>query len=136
MVGNPFNLRKALSLTFPQFRYGFANAVSESEARELYERWTIPSPCRPVFQAAMANLAGTATQVDTGNAARGPLLITGGEKDHQVPPVLGRASLAKYPSSLDTEFKLFEGRGHSLIVDSGWQDIARYSLTWLQSKGF
>jgi len=135
VLGNPFNLKKALSLSFEQFRYGFANAVPEEEARELYERWTIPAPARPLFQAATATFAGSETKVNTGNTTRGPLLITGGEKDHIAPPILGQASLKKYNSSVITEFKLFEGRGHSLIIDRGWSEIATYALDWLNWKG-
>jgi non-heme chloroperoxidase len=135
VLGNPFNLKKAVSLSFNQFRYGFANAVPEEEAKELYGQWTIPAPGRPLFQAATASFAGSATKVNTGNTSRGPLLITGGEKDHIAPPILGKASLEKYNSSVITEFKLFEGRGHSLIVDHGWKEIAAYSLSWLNKNG-
>ena len=136
VLGNPFNLKKAVSLTFKQFQYGFANAVPEAEAKELYDRWTIPAPARPLFQAATATFAGNQTKVNTGNVTRGPLLITGGEKDNIAPPVLGKASLKKYNPAVSTEFKLFEGRGHSLIVDHGWQEVAQYSLDWLNAKGF
>jgi Lysophospholipase len=135
VLGNPFNLKKAISLSFNQFRYGFANAVPEKEARELYDRWTIPAPGRPLFQAAMASISGSETKVNTANTGRGPLLITGGEKDHIAPPILGKASLKKYNSSVKTEFKLFEGRGHSLIVDHGWREVADYSLGWLNKNG-
>ena len=136
VLGNPFNLKKAIRLTFPQFQYGFANAVPEIEAKQLYDQWTIPAPARPLFQAATATFAGNETKVDTANATRGPLLITGGEKDHIAPPVLGEASLKKYNKSVVTEFKLFENRGHSLVVDSGWKEVAAYSLAWLNKNGF
>ena len=135
VLGNPFNIKKAYSLTYAQFRYGFANAVSETEARELYENWTIPAPCRPLFQAAFASFAGVETKVNTKNTTRGPLLITGGEKDHQAPPILGKASIGKYNASVVSDFKLFEGRGHSLIVDSGWKELAEYALGWLKKNG-
>ena len=135
VLGNPFNLKKAVSLTFDQFRYAFTNAVPEEEARQLYDRWTIPAPARPLFQAAIATFAGSETKVNTANTTRGPLLITGAEDDHIAPPVLGKASLKKYNSSVVTEFKLFEGRGHSLVVDHGWREIAEYSLAWLNKNG-
>lgn len=135
VLGNPFNLKKAISLTYEQFRYGFANAVSEKEAKDLYARWTIPAPCRPLFQAATAIFAGTQTKVNTQNTTRGPLLITGGERDHQAPPILGQASIKKYNTTVISDFKLFEGRGHSLIVDNGWKEIAEYSLTWINKNG-
>jgi non-heme chloroperoxidase len=135
VLGNPFNLKKAISLSFPQFQYGFANAVPEAEAKQLYDQWTIPAPARPLFQAATATFAGNETKVDTANSTRGPLLITGGEKDHIAPPVLGEASLKKYNKSVVTEFKLFENRGHSLVVDNGWKEVAEYSLAWLNKNG-
>ena len=135
VIGNPFNLKKAKSLTFKQFNYGFANAVPEKEARELYDLWTIPAPCRPLFQAAIATFAGNETKVNTQNSSRGPLLITGGSKDNIAPPILGKASLKKYNTSVIYEFKLFEGRGHSLVVDRGWKEIAEYSLAWLNKNG-
>jgi pimeloyl-ACP methyl ester carboxylesterase len=135
VLGNPFNLRKAVSLTFEEFKYGFANAVPEKEARELYNTWTIPAPALPLFQAAMATFVGSETKVNTGNATRGPLLITGGDKDHIAPPIFGKASMKKYNASVVTEFKLFEGRGHSLILDHGWKEVAEYSLSWLKKQG-
>ena len=132
VLGNPLNFRRAKSLTFNQFKYGFANAVPEKEARELYDQWTMPAPCRPLFQAATATFAGSDTKVNTANTTRGPLLITGGDKDNIAPPLLGLASLEKYNRSVITDFKLFEGRGHSLIVDHGWKEVAEYSLAWLK----
>jgi non-heme chloroperoxidase len=135
VLGNPFNLTRAVSLTYNQFRYGFANAVPESEAIDLYNQWTIPAPGRPLFQAAIATFAGIETKANTANTTRGPLLITGGSKDHIAPPILGKASQAKYDPSVITDFKLFEDRGHSLIVDHGWKDVAEFSLEWLGKQG-
>ena len=136
MLGNPFNYKKAVSLTYNQFKYGFANAIPEKEAKELYDLWTIPAPAKPLFQAATASFAGSETKVNTTNTTRGPLLITGGEKDNIAPPVLGMASVKKYDSSVKTDFKLFNGRGHSLIADHGWKEVAGFSLDWLRQNGF
>jgi len=135
VLSNPFNLKKTHALTFDEFNYGFSNALPEAEARELFDRWTIPGPCRPLFQVGTATFAGSETKVNTENMTRGPLLITGGEKDHIAPPILGQASAAKYNKSVVTDFKLFEGRGHSLILDHGWKEVAEYSLAWLNKQG-
>ena len=137
VLGNPLNLTRSVSLTYKQFRYGFTNAVPEQEAKELHERWTVPSPGRPLFQVAFATLNPNAeNKVNTANATRGPLLITSGEKDHIVPPVLCKATLKKYRKSpAVTELKSFANRGHSLALDHGWTDIAEYSLKWLNEKG-
>jgi non-heme chloroperoxidase len=136
VLGNPFNLKKAVSLTLDEFKYGFANAVSDQEAKELYDRWTIPAPGRPLFQAATATFnPWSETKVNTKNTTRGPLLLTSGSKDNIAPPILSKATLKKYNQSVITEFKLFEGKGHSLIVDHGWKDVAQYSLEWLNKNG-
>jgi pimeloyl-ACP methyl ester carboxylesterase len=137
VLDNPFNLNKAVSLTYKQFRYAFTNAVPEEEAKELYERCTVPSPARPLFQAAFATLNPNAqNKVMTHNATRGPLLITAGEEDHTVPPVISEATWKKYKKSpAITELKSFKNRGHSLTIDHGWKEIAEYSLQWLNEKG-
>lgn len=133
---NPLNYKKAKSLTYSQFRYAFANTVAEEEAREIFEKWTIPTPCKPLFQAAIAPISGNETRVNIKNKNRGPLLITGSNMDNIAPPIFGKKSLLKYDASVSTDFKMFENRGHSLIAENGWRDIAEYILMWLNSKGF
>ncbi len=128
VLGNPFNITKAVSLTHEQFHYAFTNAITEEEPKDLYDRYTVPSPARPLFQVAFATLNPNAeNKVDT-NATRGPLLITSGDKDHIVPPVLCKAAVKQYRKSPSvTEFKSFENRGNSLALDHGWTEIAEYS---------
>jgi pimeloyl-ACP methyl ester carboxylesterase len=136
-LANPLNLTRAISLTKKEFRYGFGNALSEQQSDELYERWAIPSPAKPLFQAAVANFTLHAeSEVDTANASRGPLLLISGTADHTVPDVTTRATFKKYRGSAAvTELKQFEGRGHSLTIDSGWRDVADACLAWLRDKG-
>src|SRR6266542_5607164 len=123
---NPANRKRAVSLTREQFRYGFGNALSAAESNELYDRWTIPSPGKPLFEAASADLSPRSpAKVDTRNATRGPLLITGGGKDHTVPRAISKSTLKLYgKSSAVTDYKEFPDRGHSLTIDSGWRDVA------------
>jgi pimeloyl-ACP methyl ester carboxylesterase len=131
---NPANRSRAISLTAEQFRYGFANAVSPDEANTLYERWAIPSPGRPLFEAATANFQPhSPAKVDTRKADRGPLLVTAGGKDHTVPPAVSRATVRLYGKShAITDLRQFPDRGHSLTIDSGWREIADASLSWLK----
>jgi hypothetical protein len=69
-------------LTAKEFRFGFGNALTEQESGELYDRWTIPSPARPLFQAAAANFVlHSEAAVDTGNSERVPLLLISGLED-------------------------------------------------------
>jgi pimeloyl-ACP methyl ester carboxylesterase len=135
-LGNPANLHRSVSLEQKEFRYGFGNAVSEEESDELYDRWTIPSPARPLFQAAAANFVmHSQAKVDTDNADRGPLLLISGTADHTVPDVVTRSTLKQYrDSTAVTELKQFEGRGHSLTIDSGWREVAEAILEWLKAN--
>jgi len=136
-LGNPANRGRAVSLTAKEFRFGFGNALTEEESDELFEAWTIPSPARPLFQAAAANFSlHSPAAVKTDNQDRGPLLLISGLEDHTVPDVVTRSTLKQYrSSSAVTELKQFEGRGHSLTVDHGWRDVADAVLAWLTEKG-
>lgn len=133
VLGNPANIKKAVRLTAGQFRYGFANAVSRDESDVLYDRWTIPSPARPLFQAAAANVVShSPAAVDTRNARRGPLLLVAGGRDHLVPVGVTRSTQRQYRhSTAVTDLLPFADRGHSLVVDSGWREVAQACLTWL-----
>jgi pimeloyl-ACP methyl ester carboxylesterase len=135
VLGNPANLHKAISLTAKQFRFGFGNGLSEEESDDLYEQWSIPAPARPRFQAAVANFAlHSEAKINTANQTRGPLLLISGTKDHTVPDVTTRSTLKQYrDSTAVTELKQFEGRGHSLTIDSGWRDVADATLAWLDA---
>lgn len=136
-LGNPANLHRAVSLTEGQFRYGFGNALSEEESNALFDKWTIPSPARPLFQAAAANFVmHSQAKVDTANENRGPLLLISGLEDHTVPDVVTRSTLKQYrDSTAVTELKQFDDRGHSLTIDKGWKEVADAVLDWLKAKG-
>ena len=131
---NPANRKRSVSLTKKQFRYGFGNAIGADESDALFERWTIPSPGKPLFEAAVAGFVpGSPAKVDTKNPARGPLLLTAGGKDHTVPRAITTQTRKLYAKSgAVTEVKEFPDRGHSLTIDSGWQDVAESALDFLR----
>ena len=137
VLANPLNLTRAVSLTADEFFYGFGNALSREESNALHARWSIPSPARPLFQAAAANFTLHAqSEVDVGNETRGPLLLISGTADHTVPDVTTRATFRRYRHSPAlTELRQFEGRGHSLVIDNGWRDVATACLDWLKAHG-
>ena len=134
VLSNPANRNRAVPLTYDQFRYGFANAVGEEEARELYETFAVPAPGAPLFQAATANLnPWTEAKVDTENPDRGPLLIISGEKDHTVPWSIANASYKKQQHNKNvTEIKEIKDRGHALTIDHGWQEVADTALSFVR----
>jgi len=130
----PTNRHRAVPLTYDQFRYAFANAVSEDEAKRLYERFAVPAPGEPLFQAAAANLnPWTQVKVDTRNPERGPMLIISGELDHTVPWSIANASFKKEKKNKDvTEIVRMPDRGHALTIDDGWRDVAETALTFVK----
>jgi len=137
VLRSPGNRNKAVPLTFDQFRYAFANAVPEAEARSLYDTYAVPAPGRPLFQAAFANLdPRTEASVVVDNHDRGPLLVISGERDHTVPTSMSRAAYKRHHrSSAPSEFVEMPGRGHSLTIDSGWTEVADAALAFFERQG-
>jgi non-heme chloroperoxidase len=134
VLHNPFNIARAVPLTFDQFRFGFANAVSEEEAHELYETYAVPGSGVPLFQAATANLnPWTEASVDIENPDRGPLLIISGEKDNTVPWSIANASFKRQQRNTGvTEIVEMKDRGHALVIDHGWREVAGTALAFLR----
>jgi non-heme chloroperoxidase len=134
VLGNPANRNRAVPLTYDQFRYGFANAVGEDEAKELYETFAVPASGAPLFQAAAANLnPWTEAKVDSKSPDRGPLLIISGELDHTVPWAIANASYKRQRRNDGvTEIVEMPGRGHALTIDSGWREVADTALAFVQ----
>ena len=134
VLGNPRNRGRAVTLTPEQFRYGFGSAVSAEESQELYDTFHVAAPGRPLFQAATANLLpGTEASVDTLRADRGPLLIISGEVDHIVPWAISNASFRRQARNAGvTEIREIPNRGHSLVVDSGWREVADATFAFVE----
>jgi pimeloyl-ACP methyl ester carboxylesterase len=134
VLGNPANRNRAIPLTYEQFRYGFANAVSEEEAQDLYKNFAVPASGVPLFQAAAANLnPWTEAKVDSANPERGPLLILSGEKDNTVPWAIANASFKRQKRNPGvTEIVEVPNRGHALTIDSGWREVADRALAFVR----
>ncbi|WP_432572944.1 alpha/beta hydrolase [Kineococcus sp. SYSU DK005] len=136
VLANPARFSGTDEQSPERFARAFANAVPRAESDDLHARWSIPAPGRPLFEAALANvLVSTPAAVRTG-AERGPLLIVGGGRDRTVPALTTRAIARRYrDGSSTTEYHEFADRGHSLVVDSGWREVAEHALRWLTSVG-
>jgi pimeloyl-ACP methyl ester carboxylesterase len=134
VLRNPANRNRAVALTYGQFRYAFANAVEEDEARELHESFAVPGAGAPIFQAAVANLnPATELKVDVANPDRGPLLIISGDEDHTVPWAIANAAYKRESANSGvTEIERIPGRGHALVIDHGWGDVAGTALRFIR----
>ena len=134
VLSNPASRHRAVPLTYEQFRYSFANAVDEDQARRLFDTFAVPAPGAPLWQAAAANFnPRTEDKVNTKNPDRGPMLIVSGEQDHTVPHVLAHAAYERQRKNPGvTEFTEIPGRGHALTIDDGWQEVADTALSFVQ----
>ncbi len=134
ILRNPLNRGKAKSLTFEQFQYGWTNAIDdEDEARRLYDTYHVPGPATVLMQGGNANLnPASQAKVDTKNPDRGPLLLISGDSDNTVPTSLVRAQFKKQQGNPGTtELRAIAGRGHSLTIDDGWQEVAQAALDFV-----
>jgi non-heme chloroperoxidase len=134
VLGNPANRNRAIPLTYDQFRYGFANAVSEDEAKSLYATYAVPASGIPLFQAATANLnPWTEAKVDVEREDRGPLLIMSGERDNTVPRAISHAAYEQQRRNPGiTEFTEAPNRGHSIVIDDGWREVAQNAVDFVK----
>jgi pimeloyl-ACP methyl ester carboxylesterase len=134
VLKNPANRGKAVTLTFDQFKYGWATGISDEEARQLYDTYHVAAPGLALAQMANANINPfTEAKLDPKNPNRGPLLIMDGEKDHTVPWAIANASYKRQKhNQAVTEIVQMPGRGHSLTIDSGWREVAQTALDFVK----
>jgi non-heme chloroperoxidase len=133
VLGNPANRKRAVTLTFEQFRYGWANAVSESEAHQLYDEFHVAASGAPLFQAATANVNPFTEAKVPDHGDRGPLLIISGGADRTVPWAIANASYKRQHRHYGvTEITEVPNRGHALTIDSGWREVADTALTFVK----
>jgi pimeloyl-ACP methyl ester carboxylesterase len=134
VLRNPFNRSKAITLTLDQFKYGWANALSDQEAKQLYETYHVAAPGVALMQMANANLnPWTEAKVDPKNPERGPLLIIDGEKDHTVPWAIANAAYKRQRhNDAVTEIVKMPNRGHSLTIDHGWREVTQTALDFVK----
>ena len=134
ILGHPSTRHRAVPLTFDQFRYAFANAVEEDEAKQLHEQFAVPAPGLPLWQSAASNVnPRTEAAVDSDNPDRGPLLIISGGQDHTIPWALAHAAYQQYKHNpAVTDIVEIPGRGHSLTIDHGWREVAETALNFIR----
>ncbi|MGA8805892.1 MAG: alpha/beta hydrolase [Solirubrobacterales bacterium] len=134
VLKNPLNRGRAVTLTLDQFKYGWATALDDDEAKQLYDTYHVAASGAALMQMANANVNPfTEAKLDPKNPDRGPLLIIDGEKDHTVPWAIANASYKRQKRNpAVTEIKQIPNRGHSLTIDSGWQEVAQTALDFVK----
>jgi pimeloyl-ACP methyl ester carboxylesterase len=134
VLKNPLNRGKAITLTLDQFKYGWTNALTDEESKQLYQTYHVAAPGVALMQMANANInPWSEAKLDPKNPHRGPLLIIDGEVDHTVPWAIANAAYKRQSrNEAVTEIKQIPNRGHSLTIDSGWREVAQTALDFVK----
>jgi pimeloyl-ACP methyl ester carboxylesterase len=131
---NPRTRRRAITLSFEQFTYGWTNALDDKEAKQLYDSYHVAGSGISLVQMGNANLnPWTEAKVNTKSPDRGPLLIIDGEKDHTVPWAIAHAAYKRQRRNPGvTEIVKIPNRGHALTIDHGWREVAQTTLDFVK----
>jgi alpha-beta hydrolase superfamily lysophospholipase len=132
VLSNPVNRNRTVELTPKQFHFAFTNTMSDEEAKAAYERYEVPGPGRPIFQAAFANFNPRApTKVNFQKNDRAPLLVMGNDRDNTVPASVSKEAAKRLgKSGALVDYKEFAGRPHFTAGAPGWEEVADYALDW------
>lgn len=133
VLRNPANRRRAVPLTPDQFHYAFTNTLTETESKQVYDRYHVPAARHILFEGAFANFnPHAATRVHFDNPDRAPLLlIASGGEDHIIPAAVNKENAAHYDKSTAiTAYAEFPGRSHYTLGQPGWEQVADYALAW------
>ncbi len=118
-----------VDMSFERFQYAFVNTLPLEQQRAAYDRYVVPESRGVPWQSLSA-----VARVDF-KKPHAPLLITAGEKDHIIPASLSKTNYEKYTAANSvTDFKVFPGRDHFVIGEPGWQEVADFTLSWLEQK--
>ena len=135
VLSRPGNRHKAVALTFEQFHYGFANNMSEAEAKKVYDQYAVPDTGKPIFESLFDDFNRNAPDtIDYNNNNRSPLLLIAGENDHTVPAAVSKSNYDKYSkSNAITDFHEFKGRSHLIMLEQGWEEVVDYIDDWIKT---
>jgi alpha-beta hydrolase superfamily lysophospholipase len=134
---DPASKHQAIALSSAQFRESFGVALDAAESDELWERWAIPAPGLPLFEAESASFeADSPIEIARHSTTHAPLLVITSGSDESVAKAIRKAAAKQSGHSRDeTDVVEFADHCHSLTIDHGWQDVAEACLSWLEQHG-
>ncbi|GAB2473612.1 alpha/beta hydrolase [Xylanimonas ulmi] len=137
ILSNPFARGGAKPLSKRHFHFTFGNDLPRAASDLLWAEQAVPSVNRVFFEGVAGAVTGRGpSRVDFGRVGRAPLLVITGDRDHVVPPAIGRAIVKRYAKSGSpavVEYREYPGRTHRLVSQDGWQEIADDALAWATS---
>ena len=110
------------------FHFAITNSMTREASDRQFELFAVPES-RETPRAALQKIA----KIDT-HQPHVPLLFLGGMEDVIVPNVLVRKTIRKYTDSNSiVDAKFYEGKDHFICGAPGWEEVAQYSLDWLNN---
>jgi pimeloyl-ACP methyl ester carboxylesterase len=133
ILSNPFNQNGLLPLSLQQFNYIFTNELDEKDSETVYKEFCVPGSAHVLWQGALSGFHSSGDgKVIWDKADRAPLLLIGGSKDHIVPESVPQTVVKTYTGPAIVEYKGFAGRTHHIVGQTGWEEVADYSLAWVE----
>jgi pimeloyl-ACP methyl ester carboxylesterase len=125
---NPLKGSSVFRPTKKWFHYAFCNTMTRAESDKVFDEIAVPES-RNIPRGTLKKFA----KIDF-NKPHQPLLIIAGEKDHIVPASLNIKNFNAYKDTASViAFKEFKGRGHYIVGESNWQEVAGYVYNWLNN---
>lgn len=123
---------KVFTMSFEDWRWGWAHTLSPEEQQATYDKYPVPTPGKVYWDGLVAPFTNTMA-VNFKNDTRGPLLLIAGAEDRTVPASMNHANFALYAGSKAlTEIKEFPGRSHWICAEPGWEEVADFALDWVE----
>jgi pimeloyl-ACP methyl ester carboxylesterase len=121
----------AVALSRAEFHAVYGNALSRQESDQLYERWAIPAPPWALREPAGPGTLAPGSGGRGTNSSRGPTLLVTSAKS---PGAAQDASAERGVLGLASDMVVFADRGPSLVIDSGWWQVAESCLSWMDAQ--
>lgn len=127
-ITNPFAGHEPYEMTSTLFRQNFGNTMSEADSEEAFQAYAVPES-RQVLR----DIMGDEGKIDL-SQPHVPFLFIGAEKDEIIPPTLVRHNAHAYGNKRShSEYAEFSSRGHFIIAQNGWEEVADKILNWLEA---
>ena len=138
VLANPFDYNSTVPLSESDFHYAFGNHLNPPESKVQWEKCSIPAAAHVLWQGALGGLHSKSKSgeghVDFEKANRAPLLLIAGTEDHVVPKSVVEKEMAAYKGPAVVELKIFQGRTHGVVNQTGWEEIADFAVQWVEKQ--
>jgi pimeloyl-ACP methyl ester carboxylesterase len=126
-VINPFKGNSVFYPTKEWFYYAIGNTLTRTESDQVFDEYVVPTS-RNIPRGTLKKFG----KIDF-KKPHVPLLFIAGEEDRIIPMKLNKKNFEKYKdTNSKRDFKVFKGRGHYIVGDKNWEEVATYIYEWIK----